>query len=223
MVWQARYGARFSTRVVTPSSEANPSSRSRKRNDSACPRRATSRPRSAVAGYSRLRPRWRPPPSARLAVAGGMGKAGSRLGATTVGSPSRPPSIHANPGWAQPDRRARARACRPDAYRRHGGAQQPLQFPRWYPPGEPLYTELAKNLIGAQVYVRFKHAMSTMRNKRQVDAADMMDEWRGFLSNNRAADDALTPASTSSTRSRSPHISRRCSCVGCRRSFRAFI
>ncbi|WP_223814436.1 PLxRFG domain-containing protein [Roseicitreum antarcticum] len=51
-------------------------------------------------------------------------------------------------------------------------------------PGEPLFEELGKNLPSARKYVGMKHALSAMRNERQATAADVMDEWRGFMSKN---------------------------------------
>lgn len=58
-------------------------------------------------------------------------------------------------------------------------------------PGEPLYQELAKDLGSARTYLRLKHDMSAMRNHMQAEAAKVMDQWRGFLSRNRKANDAL--------------------------------
>jgi N12 class adenine-specific DNA methylase len=58
-------------------------------------------------------------------------------------------------------------------------------------PGEPLFQELGKDLQSAQKYLKMKHAMSAMRNERQANAADLMDEWRGFMSKNQKSNMAM--------------------------------
>ncbi|WP_333826848.1 PLxRFG domain-containing protein [Pararhodobacter sp.] len=58
-------------------------------------------------------------------------------------------------------------------------------------PSEPLFQELGKNLMGARIYLRLKHALGAMRNERQATAAALMDDWRGFLTRNRKSNDEL--------------------------------
>ena len=58
-------------------------------------------------------------------------------------------------------------------------------------PGEPLFQELGKYIPSAQKYLRMKHALSAMRNERQASAARLMDEWRGFMTRNKASNTAM--------------------------------
>ena len=58
-------------------------------------------------------------------------------------------------------------------------------------PGEPLFQELGKNLPSAQKYLGMKHEMSAMRNERQAKAAELIDDWRGFMTKHQKANTSM--------------------------------
>ena len=58
-------------------------------------------------------------------------------------------------------------------------------------PGQPLFAELGKNLMGAQSYLANKQAMDTDRNEWQAKAATTVDAWTKIGRKNPEANDRL--------------------------------
>lgn len=58
-------------------------------------------------------------------------------------------------------------------------------------PSYALFSELGKNLPGAQKYLRFKQQMDADRNELQSKAADIVDRWVGLARRDTKANDAL--------------------------------
>lgn len=58
-------------------------------------------------------------------------------------------------------------------------------------PGQPLFNELGKNLMGAQSYLANKQAMDTDRNEWQAKAATTVDAWTKIGRKNPEANDRL--------------------------------
>lgn len=58
-------------------------------------------------------------------------------------------------------------------------------------PGYSLFSELGKNLPGAQTYLRLKQQMDADRNELQAKAADIVDKWVGVARRDTKANDAL--------------------------------
>lgn len=58
-------------------------------------------------------------------------------------------------------------------------------------PGQPLFSELGKNLMGAQSYLANKQAMDTDRNEWQAKAATTVDAWTKIGRKNPEANDRL--------------------------------
>jgi hypothetical protein len=58
-------------------------------------------------------------------------------------------------------------------------------------PGRPLFDELARNLPGAQAYLRLKDEMDSWRNDWQARAAKVVDRWTAAAIKNPKANDSL--------------------------------
>lgn len=58
-------------------------------------------------------------------------------------------------------------------------------------PGHPLFSELGKNLPGAQTYLRLKERMDAERNEWQARSATVVDKWTAAARKNQSANRAL--------------------------------